>query len=153
MNIITDPTIQLIGIAALCVLISLSAAKTLGEASFLISLMLIGGGYLAILVNAFFGLNSLMIAVALTVLGMIIGRFSASRDIPTVEWRARGLNSSLMAVTFTALALVTLATMSMTPGSAYKAAAIAYGVLAAWNWIIAIQMASRVMGNYDGKSK
>ena len=30
---------------------------------------------------------------------------------------------------------------------------IAYGLLAAWNWIVALRMAARVMNNYDGRSK
>ena len=134
-----------IGIAVVGGLIFLSAARTLGEITFLLSLLLIGGGYMAVLANAFFGVNVLVWAVGLTAIGMLIGRFSASRDIPTVEWRARGLNATLMAATFTALALVTFATQSMTPGNAYKAAAVVYGMLAAWHWIIAIRAAARVM--------
>ena len=148
-----ETTLQLIGIAALAALIFLSAARTLGELSFLLALLLIFGGYVAVLVDAFFGLDTLLYAAGLTLAGIVVNRLSAARDIPTVEWRARGFHSAIMAVTFTALALVTLVTIPMTPGNAYKAAAVVYGILAAWNWIIAIQMASRVMSNYDGKSK
>lgn len=149
----SETTIWLIGIAVLAALIFLSAAKTLGEFAFLVSLGLIGGGYAALLANAFFGVNALWAAVLLTLLGMIVGRASASRDIPTVEWRARGFHATGIAAVFTALAFVTWVTSPATPGAAYRYAAVAYGLLAAWNWIVALQMAARVMTNYDGRSK
>ena len=74
MDIINDATFQLIGIAALCGLIFISAARSLGQFAFLLSLLLIGGGYMAVLADAFFGINALAWAVGLTALGMIIGR-------------------------------------------------------------------------------
>ena len=40
----SETTFYLIGIAVLCALIFFSAAKTLGEFAFLLSLVLIGGG-------------------------------------------------------------------------------------------------------------
>ena len=137
--------IYIIGIIALAALIFLSAAKTLGEITFLLALLLIGCGYAAVLINAFFGLDTLLYAAGLTMAGIVINRLSAANDIPTVKWRAAGLHASLMAVTFTGITLVTVATMTMTPGNAYKAAGIAYGILAAWHWIIAIRAAARVM--------
>ena len=152
MDIINDATFQLIGIAALCGLIFISAARSLGQFAFLLSLLLIGGGYMAVLADAFFGINALAWAVGLTALGMIIGRWSAERDIPTVEWRARGLHSTIMAATFTALAFVTFITSPATPGDSYPLIAVAYGVLAAWNWLAAVHMAWLVLTDHDGKS-
>lgn len=103
----SETTFYLIGIAALCALIFFSAAKTLGEFAFLLSIALIGGGYVAVLVDAFFGISALWAAVVLTALGMIVGRLSSERDIPTVEWRARGFHSTVTACVFSALAFVT----------------------------------------------
>ncbi len=135
----------LIGIAALCVLAFLGAARTLGEVTFLLSLLLIGGGYMALLGNAFFGLDTLMIAGGATLAGIAVSRLSAAGDIPTVRWRAAGLHATLMAATFTALAGVTIVTMPLTPGDAYKVAGGVYALLAGWHWIIALRMAARVM--------
>jgi hypothetical protein len=149
----SETTFYLIGIAVLCALIFFSAAKTLGEFAFLLSLVLIGGGYAAVLAQAFFGISAVWAAVVLTALGMIVGRLSAQRDIPTVEWRAAGLHATLMAAMFTALAGVTIVTMPLTPGNAYKAAGGVYALLALWHWTIALRMAWWVMSNYDGKSK
>jgi len=144
--------IYTIGIVVLAVLIFLSAAKTLGELSFLLAILLIGGGYMAILANAFFGLDTLLYAALLTLAGIVVNRLSAANDIPTVRWRAAGLHATVMACTFSALAFVTWVTSPATPGAAYRYAAVAYGLLAAWNWIVALQMAARVMTNYDGRS-
>ena len=149
----SETTFYLIGIAVLCALIFFSAAKTLGEFTFLVSITLIGGGYVAVLAQAFFGISALWAGVVLTALGMIVGRLSAQRDIPTVEWRARGFHATAMASVFTALAFVTFVTSPLTPGAAYRYVAVAYGLLAAWNWIVALRMAARVMNNYDGRSK
>ncbi len=149
----SETTFYLIGIAVLCALIFFSAAKTLGEFAFLLSLVLIGGGYAAVLAQAFFGISAVWAAAVLTALGMIVGRLSAQRDIPTVEWRAAGLHATLMAAMFTALAGVTIVTMPLTPGNAYKAAGGVYALLALWHWTIALRMAWWVMSNYDGKSK
>lgn len=135
----------LAGIAVMAALIFLGAARTLGEVMFLLSLLLIGGGYMAILAHAFFGLDTLMIAGGATVAGIAVSRLSAAGDIPTVRWRAAGLHASLMAAMFTALAFVTAATMPLTPGNAYKVAGGAYALLAAWHWIVALRMAARVM--------
>lgn len=142
-----------IGIAVVGGLIFLSAARTLGEITFLLAILLIGGGYMAILANAFFGLDTLLYAALLTLAGIVVNRLSAANDIPTVRWRAAGLHSTIMAATFTALAFVTFITSPATPGDSYPLIAVAYGVLAAWHWIIALRMAARVMSNYDGKSK
>ena len=136
-----------IGIAVLAVLIFLSAARSIGEITFLLAILLIGGGYMAILANAFFGLDTLMIAVGLTLVGIVVNRLSAASDIPTVQWRAAGLHASLMAVVFTGIALVTVATLSMTPGNAYKAAGLVYGALALIHWWIALRAAARVMSS------
>jgi len=149
----SETTFYLIGIAVLCALIFFSAAKTLGEFAFLLSLVLIGGGYAAVLAQAFFGISAVWAAVVLTALGMIVGRLSAQRDIPTVEWRAAGLHATLMAAMFTALAGVTIVTMPLTPGNAYKAAGGVYALLALWHWTIALRMAWWGRSNYDGKSK
>lgn len=149
----SETTIWLIGIAVVGGLIFLSAARTLGEITFLLALLLIGGGYAAVLVHAFFGMDTLMIAVALTLVGIAVNRLSAANDIPAVRWRAAGLHATVMACTFSALAFVTFITSAATPGDSYPLIAVAYGVLAAWHWIIALRMAARVMSNYDGKSK
>jgi len=136
-----------IGIAVLAVLIFLSAARSIGEITFLLAILLIGGGYMAILANAFFGMDTLMIAAGLTLVGIVVNRLSAASDIPAVRWRAAGLHASLMAVVFTSIALVTIATMSMTPGNAYKAAGLVYGALALIHWWIALRAAARVMSS------
>lgn len=149
----SETTIWLIGIAVVGGLIFLSAARTLGEITFLLALLLIGGGYAAVLVHAFFGMDTLMIAVALTLVGIAVNRLSAANDIPAVRWRAAGLHATLMAAMFTALAGVTIVTMPLTPGNAYKAAGGVYALLALWHWTIALRMAWWVMSNYDGKSK
>ena len=134
-----------IGIAVVGGLIFLSAARTLGEITFLLAILLIGGGYMAILANAFFGLDTLLYAALLTLAGIVVNRLSAANDIPTVQWRAAGLHATTLAAIFTSITLVTVVTMSMTPGNAYKAADVVYGMLAAWHWIIAIRAAARVM--------
>ena len=69
----SETTFYLIGIAVLCALIFFSAATTLGEFTFLVSITLIGGGYVAVLAQAFFGISALWAAVVLTALGMIVG--------------------------------------------------------------------------------
>lgn len=141
-----------IGIVVLAVLIFLSAAKTFSQFAFLLSLLLIISGYVAVLADVFFNVTALWAAAILTMLGMIIGRFSAERDIPTVEWRARGLHSAIMAATFSGMALVTFMSSAHTPGSSYPLIAIAYAVLAGWNWMVAVHMAWWVLTNRDGKS-
>lgn len=148
----SEMTIYYVGIVVLAALIFLSAAKTLGEFAFLVSLALIGGGYAAVLAHAFFSVNALLWAAALTGLGIVVSRLSARRDIPTVAWRAAGLHATGMAATFTSLAFVTFVTSPLTPGGTYRLVPIAYSLLAAWNWMVALQMAWWVLTNHDGKS-
>lgn len=141
-----------IGIAVLGALIFLSKAKDLGEFWFLLFLLLVGGGYAAVLASAFFGMGLLWLAVLLTLLGMILGRASAKRGIPAVEWRARGAHATAMTGVFAALAFVTWVTAPATPGEAYRWIAAAYSVIAGWNALVAAHMAWWVFTNHDGKS-
>jgi len=161
----SEMTIYYVGIVVLAALIFPSAAKTLGEFAALVSLALIGGGYAAVLADAFFGVTALWAAVLLTLLGMMVGYWSAERDIPTVEWRARGFHATVTACVFTALAFVTFITSPLTPGGPYRLVGIsyaplapgstyllvgvAYTLLAAWNWVVALEMAWRVITNHD----
>ena len=136
-------TVAALGIVALFV-------GTLGQGAFLAALLFIGGGFAAVVVDALFDVNALWIAALLTALGMAIGRISASRDVPDVAWRARGFNAATMAAGFSAAAFVSYVLIASADGTYI---AIVYGLLAVWNWAVAIMMAIRVMMNYDGRSK
>jgi len=145
----SEMKIYWIGIVAFIALIILSKAKRPGDGTFLLSLMLIGAGYVAVLAHAFFGLNTLVWAAALTVAGMLIGRFSAYRGIPTVEWRARGFHSTAMMAAFGGMAFTTFITAPFTPGNTYRYVAVVYGLLAAYNSLVALHMAWLVIIGAD----
>jgi len=131
-------------------LIFLSVARTLGDVGFLLAILLIGGGYVAVLANAFFGMAALPYAVVLTLAGIIVNRLSATSDIPSVAWRAHGLHATTMSAVFTGIVMASVV-MGLTVGGVFKAATAVYGVLAVWHWIIAIRMAARVMSEQDDR--
>lgn len=141
-----------IGIAVVGGVIVLSQARKMAEFAFLLSLFLLFGGYGVLLASALFGMPFLWLWALLTVAGMIVGRLSAERDIPDVEWRARGFHAATLAAVAGAMALVTLFTTGAVASEPYRWAAAAYGVLAVWNGLAAAHMAWWVLTDKDGKS-
>ncbi len=141
-----------VGIVVLVVLLALLQASKLSDVGFLLSLFLLFGGYGALLASAFFGMPTLWAWGLCTMAGMVGGRLSAERDIPDVEWRARGFHAATLAAVAGAMALVTLFTTGAVASEPYRWAVAAYGVLAVWNGLAAAHMAWWVLTDKDGKS-
>ena len=140
-----------VGIVVLVVLLALLQASKLSDVGFLLSLFLLFGGYGALLASAFFGMPTLWAWGLCTMAGMVGGRLSAERDIPTVEWRARGFHATVLFALALAGAGVTWVVAAVA-GEVYLLAVAVYGVLAVWNGLVAVHMAWWVLTNHDGKS-
>lgn len=136
---------SLIIAVGLGVLIVLSAAHSLGDVGFLLAVMFIGSGWLAVMTGAYFEPGYSLLGIPLTFVGMGMNYIASNRDI-NVRWRAAGFHSTVLMAMFTPAAIVAFLSLSMNGDPAVlKPAAIAYTALAVWHTFVALRAAWRVM--------
>jgi len=136
---------SLIIAVGLGVMIFLITAGSLGDLGFLLAVLFIGNGWLAVMVGAYFEPGYSLLAIPLTLVGMGINYVAASHDI-NIRWRAAGFHSTVLMAMFTPAAIVAFLSLSMNGDPAVlKPAAIAYTALAVWHTFVALRAAWRVM--------